>query len=82
VEADVGRFIARAVGRRRLIGEAMMQPHGSPGGICFGQSGPGQDFVLAVWPSHYSKTPLARINWEGDPSGYAENPDNWIFLRK
>ena len=33
VEADVVRFIARAVGRRLLKGEAMMQPHGSPGGI-------------------------------------------------
>jgi len=25
---------------------------------------------------------LIRINWDGEPSGYAENPDNWIFLRK
>jgi hypothetical protein len=24
--------------------------------------------------------PLVRINWDGEPSGYAENPDNWIFL--
>jgi hypothetical protein len=23
---------------------------------------------------------LIRINWDGEPSGYAENPDNWIFL--
>jgi hypothetical protein len=30
----------------------------------------------------YSRTPLIRINWDGDPSGYAENPDNWIFLGK
>ena len=82
VEADVGRFIARAVGCRLLITEAMIQPHGSPGGICFGQSGPGQDSVRAVWSSHYSKTPLIRINWDGDPSGYAEHPDNWIFLWK
>ena len=80
MEADVGRFIARAVGRWLLVAEAMIQPHGSPGGICFGQSGPGQDFVQAVRPSHYSKTPLVRINWEGDPSGYAENPGNWNFL--
>jgi len=27
----------------------------------------------------YSRTPLTRINWD-EPSGYAENPDNWIFL--
>jgi hypothetical protein len=24
----------------------------------------------------YSKTPLIWINWDGEPSGYAENPDN------
>jgi len=30
----------------------------------------------------YSRTPLIRINWDGEPSGYAENPDNWIFLLK
>ena len=29
---------------------------------------------------YYSRTPLIRINWEGEPSGYAENPDNWICL--
>ena len=29
----------------------------------------------------YSKYPLIRINWEdGEPSRYAENQDNWIFL--
>jgi len=28
----------------------------------------------------YNKTPLFRINWEGETSGCAENPDNWIFL--
>jgi hypothetical protein len=28
----------------------------------------------------YSRTPLIRINWDGKPPGYAENPDNWIFL--
>jgi len=28
----------------------------------------------------YSRTPLIRINWDGEPSGYAENPDNWIFF--
>jgi len=28
----------------------------------------------------YSTTPLIRINWDDEPSGYAENPGNWIFL--
>jgi len=32
--------------------------------------------------SQYSRTPLIRINWDDDPSGYEENPDNWIFLWK
>ena len=27
-----------------------------------------------------NRTPLIRINWEGEPSYYAENPDEWIFL--
>jgi len=27
-----------------------------------------------------SKAPLIWINWDVDPSGYAENSDNWIFL--
>jgi len=30
----------------------------------------------------YSRTPLIRINWDSEPSGYAENPDNLIFLWK
>ena len=30
--------------------------------------------------SNYSRTPLIRINSDDEPSGYAENPDNWIFL--
>ena len=28
----------------------------------------------------YSRIPLFRINCDGEPSGCAENPDNWIFL--
>jgi hypothetical protein len=32
--------------------------------------------------SGYSRTPLIRINWDGEPSEYAENADNWIFLWK
>jgi hypothetical protein len=27
-----------------------------------------------------SRIPLIRIKWDGVPSGYAENSDNWIFL--
>ena len=33
-----------------------------------------------IW--NYSRTPIIRINWDAQPSGYAENPDNWIFLSK
>jgi hypothetical protein len=32
--------------------------------------------------STYSITPIVRINWDREPSGYAENPDNLIFLWK
>jgi len=28
----------------------------------------------------YRRTPLIRINLDSKPSGYAENPDNWIFI--
>jgi hypothetical protein len=28
----------------------------------------------------YSRTLLTRINLDGEQSGYAENPDNWVFL--
>jgi hypothetical protein len=28
----------------------------------------------------YTRTPLIPINWDGKSSGYAENPNNWIFL--
>jgi len=27
-----------------------------------------------------SRTPIIWIDWDGDPSAYAENPDNWIFF--
>ena len=27
-----------------------------------------------------SVTPSTTMNWESKTSGYAENPDNWIFL--
>jgi len=32
--------------------------------------------------SEFSRTPLIRFNWDGYASGYADNPDNWIFLLK
>jgi len=28
----------------------------------------------------YIVTPLIRINWDGEPSFYADNPDNWVFI--
>ena len=30
--------------------------------------------------SIYSRTPLIRFNWDDEPSGYAENSDNWDFI--
>jgi len=27
----------------------------------------------------YGRTPLIWINWNSEPSGYAENTGNWIF---
>ena len=32
--------------------------------------------VLQTLVQNYSRTPLIRINWDGEKSGYAENPDN------
>ena len=32
--------------------------------------------------SKRSRTSLFRINWECEPSEYAENPVNWSFLRQ
>ena len=29
-----------------------------------------------------SRTPIIRISLDGELSGYADNPDNWIFLWK
>jgi len=36
---------------------------------------------LFTLPFELSLT-LIRTNWDGEPSGYAENPDNLIFLKK
>jgi hypothetical protein len=30
--------------------------------------------------SKYSITPIIWNNWDRETFGYAENPDNWIFL--
>jgi len=30
----------------------------------------------------YSRSTFIRINWDGQPSEYAENADNWNFLLK
>jgi hypothetical protein len=32
--------------------------------------------------SHTAETPPIRINWDGKPSEYTGNPNNWIFLWK
>jgi len=37
-------------------------------------------FNAALWKC--SKTPLIRINWDAESSGYVENPDNWILSLK
>jgi hypothetical protein len=39
-------------------------------------------FPVDLHKTQCSRNPLtcSRINWDGKLSGYAENPDNWIFL--
>jgi hypothetical protein len=37
-----------------------------------------ETFFLMV--SIYSITPIIQVNWSSKPSGYAENPEHWIFL--
>jgi hypothetical protein len=34
---------------------------------------------ITFYITKYSRTPLIRINWDGKPSGYTDNPDDWIF---
>ena len=38
--------------------------------------------LAAYTASHprYSRTPFIWINWDGEPTVYAESPDNWTFL--
>jgi len=36
--------------------------------------------LLCALYSTHTIIPLIRINWDGEPSGCVENPDNWIFL--
>jgi hypothetical protein len=31
--------------------------------------------VRSVFGSKYNRTPLIRVNWDGEPSGYTEHPD-------
>jgi hypothetical protein len=35
---------------------------------------------LCKTSSSYSRTALIRINWDDEPFGCAESPDNWIFF--
>jgi hypothetical protein len=44
--------------------------------------GVGPSLSLLAYFYEYSRTPFIRINLDSELSGYAENPDNWIFLRK
>jgi hypothetical protein len=38
--------------------------------------------MVLIGTFEYGRTPLIRINWDGKPSEYAENPENWLFLLK
>jgi hypothetical protein len=40
----------------------------------------GKDYNGQDTDCKYSTTPVIRINMDGGPSGYAENPNNWNFL--
>jgi len=31
--------------------------------------------------NNYNRAPIIRINWDCEPSGYAENPENLIFFK-
>jgi hypothetical protein len=37
-------------------------------------------FMMMMMMMMCDRTPLVWINWDGEPSAYAENPDNWIFF--
>ena len=37
-------------------------------------------YVVCEVGFEYSRTLLIQINWDGEPSGYAENPDKWILF--
>jgi hypothetical protein len=37
-------------------------------------------FLINAAVYKYGKTPLIGINSDGEPSRYAECPDNWIFF--
>jgi len=36
--------------------------------------------IAKQYQPNYSINPIICINWDGEPSGYAENSDYWIFL--
>ena len=36
-------------------------------------------YTVSLVVYQQSRTPVFQINWNGEPYGYAENPDNWIF---
>jgi hypothetical protein len=38
------------------------------------------DFLSIDTKRKHSRTTFIQINWDGETSGYPENPDNWIFL--
>jgi hypothetical protein len=38
------------------------------------------DFRIVHKKYQYSRTPFIRIKWDGEPSGYAENPVIGIFI--
>ena len=59
--------MSQAVSRRPLTTEARVGSQAIRSEIRGGERGGGLE---------HSKTPLVRINWVSEPSGYAENPDD------
>jgi hypothetical protein len=39
-----------------------------------------QGFPFELQLANYSRTPLMGTNWDGEPSGYAQNTDYFNFL--
>jgi hypothetical protein len=38
--------------------------------------------IITYSKYNYSVTPIIQINWDREPSGYGEKPDNWIFFEQ